>query len=190
MIEVLIVIAIVLVLVALLLPLLNAVKRSARTSEEITQFKNLAVAHSLYIADYDDSEPGSSVPIIAAKYAPASLVSVALDPFPEGWANIMRHGDDEPRTTYKDSFVTLKGSAGDQFFPAFRNSQNGGWLISASRHLEKYRDYVIFKKVKYQRLTFGGSVITRVFPVRTVNGNESVLMDRCFSDDEVIPDTP
>lgn len=189
LVELLVVIIIVIILCAILFPVLSKAKKSALQSQEISQLKNLAVAHSLYVADYDDDEPGSSIPIISAGYAPKSLVSLVLDPFENGWANFSRKGAVEPKTSYKDSFVTLRGSAGKKFFPLFRESTNGGWLISASYNLEQFGGDVIFKPVQYKRLTFSGSVIRRIFPVTTSGDITSIYMDRCFSDDKVIPDT-
>ena len=189
LIEVLVVIGIIAVLAGLLFPVLIRAKERAFDSQEISQLKQMAAAHALYVADYDDTEPGSSIPILAARYGTLELVRSALDPFPMGWANDGRTGGPEPKVPYKDSFRTLKMSAGSQFFVAFREAKGGGWLIAAGPHLQKFRAEVFFEtSVRYKRLTFEGSVVKRSFPVeRTSPDTFSLKMDRCFADENVIP---
>jgi prepilin-type N-terminal cleavage/methylation domain-containing protein len=189
LVELLVVIAIVGILAALLLPVLKRAKEAALDSHEASALRQLAAGHSLYLGDFDDKEPGSTVPLIRGNYAPAVLVASPLDPFPNGWANTHRTLDGpEPPTKYKDSYLTLASVAGSRFFPAFRESQNGGWLVSAGSNLVRLREDVVFHPVRYKRLTYAGGIIRRAFPVtRRQDGTSSVYLDRCFSDEEVIP---
>jgi prepilin-type N-terminal cleavage/methylation domain-containing protein len=189
LIEIIVVIAIIAVLAALLFPVLTRAKERALDSQEISQLKQMSVAHSIYVADYDDAEPGSSVPILASGYGTVDLVRSPLDPFILGWANDGRTGGPEPKVTYKDSFRTLKMSAGSQFFSAFRNAEAGGWLIAAGPHLLKFKNNVLFEpSVRYKRLTFAGGVVKRAFPIERIPPDTlSLKMDRCFADENVIP---
>lgn len=191
LIELLAAVAIMAVLTVLLFPVLARAKERALDSQETSQLRQLAVAHGLYVADHDDLEPASSVPIVAEGYAPRTLVRSVLDPFEKGWANENRTGYPEGPVGYKDSFITLKMSAGEAFFSAFRQSQAGGWLIAAGPQLQRLKSDTMFQPVPYKRLTFGGGIVRRRFSVRSnASGGKSLLLDRCFSDDEVIPDIP
>ncbi|MCA0360023.1 MAG: prepilin-type N-terminal cleavage/methylation domain-containing protein [Armatimonadetes bacterium] len=187
LIELLIVIGIVVIIAALLFPLFSAAKRKAMETQELNQLRQWAVAHESYLADFDDKLPGDTIPLVRGGYAPASLCALPWDPFPEGWANSNRHDGIAPKTPYKDSFMPLRLAAGRQFFEAFRQSNNGGWLISASHDSSYDAGDVVLKKSKYRRLTFGGSIIHRRFNVVAYRGDEAVFMDQHFSDDQVIP---
>jgi hypothetical protein len=75
------------------------------------------------------------------------------------------------------------------FFPAFRQSLNGGWLIASGNHLMRYRDRLMLERLPYKRMTFGGSVVRRVFPVRkTDDGELAISHADCFSDEQIVPD--
>lgn len=189
LVEILVVIGIIAVLTALLFPVLTRAKERALDTQEISQLKQLSVAHGLYVADYDDAEPGSTIPILAAGFGSLELVRSPLDPFPLGWANDGRRGHPESKVPYKDSFRTLKMSAGSQFFTAFREANGGGWLIAAGPHLLKFKNDILFEPtVRFKRLTFAGGVVKRSFPVeKNSSGGISLKMDRCFADENVIP---
>ncbi len=184
--EMLVVIAIIVVIAALLFPVFTQAKIRAFETTENSNLHQLGIAHGLYVADNDDQTPGSSMHVIGAKYAPPIVAASPLDPFRLGWANENR-SPGQGTTQYKDSFIALADCAGDMFFEEFRASQNGGWLISAGAQLARYGAGVELRPVPYKRLTFSGGLVKRVFPVGATG---DIFMDRCFSDDKVIPDTP
>lgn len=186
LVELLVVIGIIVAIAALLFPAFTQAKIRAFEATENSNLRQLGIAHSLYVADNDDRTPGSSMIVIGAKYAPPIVAASPLDPFRLGWANENR-SPGQGTTLYKDSFIALADCAGDMFFEEFRASQNGGWLISAGVQLARYGVGVELKPVPYKRLTFSGGLIKRVFPVGPAG---DIFMDRCFSDDKVIPDTP
>jgi prepilin-type N-terminal cleavage/methylation domain-containing protein len=190
LIELLVVIAIVAVIAAILFPVFARARKQAYVAQELSQLKQLGIAHAIYKGDWDDREPGSSVPIIASG-VDKRLVHLPLDPYPKGWANENRYPDGfESPTSYPDSFQTLKSSAGEQFFEQFVEAQGGGWLISAGGMESRTSDQLIFGSSAYKRLTFAGSVVRRRFsdpinqsPVR------GIYADRFFADEIVIPNT-
>ncbi len=190
LVEVLVVTAIVIALLAVLFPVLSASKRQALSTQETAQLKQLAVAHDLYLADHDDVEPGSATRIIAAGYAPSYLVALALDPFPEGWANVHRSHGRGGETSYKDSFLTLWDATSDGFFTRFAQSENGGWIASFAHGLSQHKENVMLSPFTYKRLTFGGAVIRRTNQLRevpTANGPQlGTSAAWLFSDDDVL----
>ena len=184
--ETLVVIGIVVLIAAIAFPILTAAKKRALAAQEISQLRNLSVGHGIYLSRYDDVDPGSSIPLIQEKLLPPSAVALVDDPFPEGWGNLGRKGQIEPRVPYKDSFRTLKMSVGVKFFPSYATSTNGGWLISAAPNLKD--DFSMFQpgNLGYRRLTYGGSVIKRRFPVIVEGDKQSINMNECFTDDEIV----
>ncbi len=159
--EVIAVAVIVVALLAIMFPVLSATKRTALSTQETAQLKNLAAAHAIYKADHDDGEPGTSIKVIAAGYAKPSMVALALDPFPEGWANLDRKEANRGPTSYKDSFKCLGDVTSDFLFQRFVQSQNGGWLASAGHGLKTSGREVVLKTFTYKRLTFDGAVVLR-----------------------------
>jgi len=61
--EVLVVATILLILVGLTIPIINAAKKSAKVSQSTAQLHQLAVAHTLYVQDYDNQEP-TELPVL------------------------------------------------------------------------------------------------------------------------------
>lgn len=187
--ELLVVIAVILLLAGVTFPLTQAVRNSSLLSVELHQFRQLAVAHGIYLAESDDATPGSTIPLVSSKLAPVELVVSPFDPLDDGFGNVHRAGHNEPKTQYKDSYLTLATVVGRSFFPQFEDSSAGGWLVSFRDHLLKYKQDVVLRPVSYSRLTFDGGLVKRTVPVRfNHEGAPSTPLDRCFSDDHILPD--
>lgn len=185
LIELLAVIAIIAIVAALLFPVFSSVKSRAFEATELSNLRQLTLAHNLYVADHDDVTPGASYPLIVSRRIPSSLVASPLDPFKIGWANEIRLSS-KSNTSYKDSFVALADVTGHPFFEEFRASSNGGWLLSASPHLPRFGLSVSLHRITYRRLTFEGGVQKRIFPVEKNGDGATLNWTKCFSDDFVL----
>jgi type II secretory pathway pseudopilin PulG len=188
LIELLVVIAIVMVLAAILFAVFAKERNQGFVWQELNQLKQLGVAHAIYKGDWDNREPGSTVPLIASG-ADRWLVQLPLDPYPMGWANEYRgHPGLEPKSGYFDSFKTLRDSAGEMYFERFVEAQGGGWLISAGGMDPKKVDSIELKGGPYKRLTFAGGVVRRRFsdPINRSPKNGGIYSDRPFADEIVI----
>jgi len=176
LVEILVVIAVVVVIAAILLPALIGAKRRARSTDDLSKFRQLGVAANLYHEDSGVWPRGVS-DLVSKGLAPKELCSFANDPTPLGLGNEVAVARDKvpvlPQAhlalSYRNSLIGLREDCvpEKEMETWIEAGQGGGWLLDLTEsdrsELNKADAFFSLSNGKYRRLCFDGAVVTRTF---------------------------
>jgi|GEM_PF-2391053 len=175
----------VIVLMAFSMPLMASMRQKSALHGELAQFRQLAVAQSLYTASTDGGIPMSAVTLIQGGYIDAKTVSSPADPSADGIANELDRGYGETSLMYRKLIVPYRSSylgLREFHYPReyldkyLKHEPNGGWLVSLSPTVLHDRSrYESWWSGTYRRLLLDGSVRTeqhQPVSIESVTGHE------------------
>jgi prepilin-type N-terminal cleavage/methylation domain-containing protein len=165
LIELLVVIGIVALLAAILLPVFTQARIAAKRTTDVSNLRQIGVAHELYASAFDDVYCYSPPHLVDTGFAPTGILASQLDPTSEGLGELERLAS-EPRDNftnqplnYKLSYLFILVVVGDP--ASYIRDASDGWLVSEAdgRHPPTIQAH--HYSGDYLRLTMSGAVIKR-----------------------------
>ena len=187
LIEILIVIAVILIIAAIVVPVIMSAKRSAKTTVDVSNLRQIGQAAAIYAASNDDIQPLTVFPLIdSGLISNAEILRSPLDTTEFGFSSALAEQmeiTDLERTDYFVSYPGVRHYALDREFynDVILQATNPGWLVNVMTTTFS-NDLYYFKGLgKYQRLMIDGSVQTRHMDYVDAFLPDSGSMERVFS---------